>query len=301
MKRDPSVIGGWDAARIVTGKFGGPLGVYNDKMGLTDNQPTDIMLWGTRLEDAIRSEFERRHGVEVKKPDKVQHSEISWLGGHPDGILEGEDVGLEVKTSSAWMKDKWGEEYTDEIPEQVIVQCQWYMKALGFPTWWVAALIGGNDYKEYMLGEDKELQGLCIEKCDKFRKDHLIPRCPPIMDDSEAAAEFLRKAFPEQKYNLREPTEGELAVIQELLVKRDALKVAKEAEAVLKATVKHLIGDHEGFQLDHGKITWKKIKDNKKVNWQALAKEMGPTPELIRKHTHLTKGVRRLSFYLKDN
>ena len=92
--------------------------------------------------------------VRVNKPAKAAET----------GLMLSTDVGLECKTANAFMADKWGPSQEDEIVSGKVVtdhqiplyyetQIQWYMAVTGIKKFYVAVLIGGQDFRLYEVKE----------------------------------------------------------------------------------------------------------------------------------------------------
>ena len=145
-------IGGSDIAVLLgLSKYKTPYELYLEKRGLleTTSDETPAQYWGSTLEAVIRSEFVKRHGLEVTQPEQFIHPEYPFLRGSVDGFIPSENAVLEIKTSSAWRTDEWGESGTDKIPFEYICQVAFYCILSNASYATVAVLIGGNDYREY--------------------------------------------------------------------------------------------------------------------------------------------------------
>ena len=77
----------------------------------------DAVRWGTILEEVILRELSRILGKKIRLMSRtIRSKEDPIFQCHLDGKIVGEPVGVEIKTTSLWMEDKWGEEGTDQLP-----------------------------------------------------------------------------------------------------------------------------------------------------------------------------------------
>ena len=60
-------------------------------------------------------------------------------------ILVIEDAGLECKTAGAYSADKWDD---GNIPLHYVMQCYHYMAVTGERTWYIAAVILGEEIEK---------------------------------------------------------------------------------------------------------------------------------------------------------
>lgn len=185
-------IGGSDVAGIVQiSKYNTPYDIWASKVEpVQPEEPTDAQHFGNVLEDVIAREFTRRTGIKVIRRNKPYvHKEYPFLLANIDRLCLNEQAGLEIKTSNAFMKDEWGKSGTDEVPLPYIAQCIWYMNITGLRKWWLAALIGGNDFRCYSIPWNEKLAKQLEKKCVSFWNEFVIPRVPPPavnLDDIKA-------------------------------------------------------------------------------------------------------------------
>src|SRR5690554_2691682 len=139
-------IGGSDAAAIAgLSRYRSPIQVYMDKLGLIEPpEENEAMYWGRKLEDIVAEEFSIRTGLKVRRRNAIlQHPEYPFMLANVDRLIVGKNEGLECKTTSAYRADEWKD---DGIPWEYAIQCYHYMAVTGYKAWWIAALIGGNQF-----------------------------------------------------------------------------------------------------------------------------------------------------------
>ncbi|WP_369183300.1 YqaJ viral recombinase family protein [Streptomyces sp. Y1] len=181
-------IGGSEIAAVMgLSPYESAFSLWHRKQGLV--QPVEEnpqMYWGTRLEPIVLAEFAKRHPEwAVRRAPTYAGPDRPWQIANPDAELvpacscglhqeaccDPEDCGpccpscptcphtrgsaveiVEVKTARD--DEGWGREGTGEVPVHYRAQCLWYMDVLGVACCHVAVLIGGSDYREYVVDYD---------------------------------------------------------------------------------------------------------------------------------------------------
>lgn len=182
-------IGGSDVAALLgLSKWKSPVDLWLEKTGRA--APDDIsgnpaVQAGIRMESAILNWFVDETGIEVTTTDVIhKHPEYERLVANPDGLALPIDAGVEVKTSSAWMQQDWGpyeygsQDYGSDVPLPYVCQCLHYMSVFDVSKWYLAALIGGNDFRVYLLERDREFEKELIRRELEFIA-HLDNDVPP--------------------------------------------------------------------------------------------------------------------------
>jgi len=215
-------IGGTGAAVIMGEGFMTPYQLWLSKLGLVDNDvDNEFVEWGNRHEETIAKKFIDSHPALKVDCANITYvdAEHEWCYVTPDGEITwrpeatigvdddlinwlrtknliGEDGILEIKTTSEYAKDKWGEEQTDEIPKGYIIQTQWYMKFRNKQWAVVAVLIGGNKYREYYVKRNDKLIHQIFDACKAFWFDNVKAEVEPELTDRDGDA--LKQRYPEE-------------------------------------------------------------------------------------------------------
>jgi putative phage-type endonuclease len=165
-------IGGSDIAVILgLSNYKTAYQLYLEKKGLIEIEETEsqYQYWGSTLEPVIRAEFEKRNLVSIETGmDTKQHPLYPFLRGNLDGWIETSLSVWEAKICSAFMRDKWGEPGTAQIPPEYLVQVAFYCAIVNSADAHISVLIGGNDYREYRYDRDLELEAKIISAACKF-------------------------------------------------------------------------------------------------------------------------------------
>lgn len=164
-------IGGSDIAAVAgLNPYKSAYELYLEKRGELPVAPADPqekqrLLFGHLLEDAIANAYcivrGEREGREVRvRRDSMSlnRADTPWAFAHIDRRVVGEHRGLELKNVGPHAHfESWGPEGSDQVPDHMLIQCQWYMWITGYHTWDLAALHGGNDLRIYTINYDPAL------------------------------------------------------------------------------------------------------------------------------------------------
>lgn len=252
-------IGGSDIAAICgLNKYKSPVDIYLYKIGALE-QPdvqSEAAYFGSLFEDNVAKEFEKRMGKRVRKKNALlQHKDYPFMLANVDRLVIGERAGLECKTASEYKLKHWEE---DKVPQEYILQCQWYMAVTGLSRWYIAVIIGGNKFITKEIHRDEELIDYLIEIGRNFWENHVMKNVPPPVDGSVACTELLNSLYPRS-------TEGaEISLDEEaynLISKREQLKcLSKELETQINECenkIKDMLKDNEIGVIKDRKVIWK--------------------------------------------
>jgi predicted phage-related endonuclease len=249
--------------------------------------------------------------------DTVRDPCYKWRMCHLDGVVLDDEANpvrlLESKTSSAYRSQEWGDEDTDEVPEEYVIQCQHnagVFKAahkLALPVD-LMALIGGQKFRVYNIAYreslDEKLLGMERLFWDRVQEED-APE--PTERDAPALARLYPEDEGEEKVIGPESSLNSLAMhLSEVKEEEKRVQAARaQAEVNFKAEMKDLakmIGD--GWQ-----VTWKQTKDSVKVDWEAAFKQLAKdfieldfnevdahVAEIESAHTQSKDGYRRFTF-----
>lgn len=190
-----SGIGGSDVAAILGIGPKGPTRVFYEKTGAIGPGPeSPKMEWGRRHEAAVLRKFADEHPelCVTPGPGLVADPHQPWRRATVDGLVRQSPDGpvvaiVEVKTSATRPDHdhgevRWGEPGTDQVPYPYLCQAMWYLDIYGCGHLYVAALIDGFDYREYVVRYDPELARRLREHCEAFWVNHVSTGIPPDVD-----------------------------------------------------------------------------------------------------------------------
>lgn len=283
-------IGGSDIAAIAgLSPYRSALDVYLEKTGQAPAfEGNEATRWGSALEPLIAQRYAERMGREVYAPTSVAiHPAHPWYRAHFDRLVRSPRLLLEIKTAGARQAHRWGTPGTDEIPEEYLAQVHWYLPLLPeVEAAEVPVLIGGQDFRIYRVERNPTLSAELLEIGHRFWTDNVLKRVPPEVDGSESAAAWLARRFPRQSGPVIPAFGPALDWARLLRESRDAIARAQETKALAENKLKELIGLAAGMEGPGFRISWRERVGLPLVDWDAIAKEAGISPDLIQKHTH---------------
>lgn len=296
-------IGGSDIAAILgCDPYRDRFSLWAQKRGeLPPAEPSLRMQLGKDLEQGIVQHYSRLTGRPTRWVDTTyQHPERPWMVYSPDAVCTNEKRGVDAKLVGWDQRHKWGAS-ADDIPEGVQLQAHWYMDAMDFPLWDIAALVG-NDLYIYTLERDVELERAMLAEAEEFYRRYLIGDERPALGATDASGDWLKRRFPRHRADIRAANEQEIGWLNEYSDVRAEQRALEINRRLLENQIKLVIGDHEGLIWPEGRLTWKKTKDRLATNWEALANSLlnGYSDDekkgLIQAHTETRPGVRRIWF-----
>lgn len=228
-------IGGSDAAAALgLSKRKTALQLYLEKRGEIppeDFEGNEAIWWGRALEPIVRQKYSEVTGHTVVLPEgTLHHPRYDFMLAHVDGIILDEPRGYEGKT--AFHSTGWGEEGTDEIPIDHLLQVHHYLTVTSLEAWDVAVLIG-RKFQIYEVSGDNEMAEMLIAGESEFMR-RVREGEPPALDyDHKTARDVVKKLYP--------GTNGVRMVASEsALTWRKQLEAAQAAEKAAKANIESL-------------------------------------------------------------
>jgi putative phage-type endonuclease len=264
-------IGGPDAAAIVgLSPFNSAFDVWQRKVGLLpelEDLPV-VMRVGTALEQLVCDLYAERTGYVVGKCNTIIDPEQPWRGGSVDRFVYYENepdkpIGiLETKVASGWKRNDYGDENTDDIPINYLIQCAWYMSLTGLPWADLAVLFLPHTLCLFHVERNIKLEDALIQRCGDFWNKNVLTNVPPPVDGSDGADSYLANKFPLNKLDIVDGDETVEVLMNELSRYKDEQSKAEHGRKLYEQRLKEVIGDHDGVQCSRGRATWKMPKDN---------------------------------------
>lgn len=286
--------------------WGTPISIWLQKTGKTqpvsndnDDDATIRLEKGDVLEPLIAARYTRRTGEDLLEPKRVFSSPTrSWQLATPDRLRVSDGRIVECKNAS-YGGGEWGESGTDEVPQQYICQIQWQMDVLEQDFAHLAAFVG-DKLRIYTIHYDAELCGFMREVAERFWTDYVLTNTQPPVSGSDVDSDYLRDKFRLYKTGAILQSSDELDTVAACLAEASARHKQVEDEVNLyKNQLREAIGEAEGIKGAAWKATWKSTKAASVVDWEAVAKELGASPDVIAKHTGQKKNSRRFLFSWK--
>jgi hypothetical protein len=243
----------------------------------------EASLWGQRLEPILVEEWGKRMGYMVwswhwyraKKeagelreryaPLNTVHPDIPWATCTPDGVVPFTSAWWGVEAKNRAYETGWGPSGTAEIPLDVEAQVRWSMFVTGCDHWGVAVLLGGNQFRHYLLARDESWEELVFPIIEAFRAGEFYEEPAAVWIGAYEAAATRGKipATDEQAKLMREY--------------RAACDVAKRLEESIQADRKKLfdiIGSEAGLYGPDIIASVKVTKVTPKVDWKSVVSEL---------------------------
>ncbi|MBF8186361.1 YqaJ viral recombinase family protein [Nonomuraea sp. K274] len=254
--RDGSTrIGSSDVADILGVGYNVPLRVFHEKRGELpeDDNAGEAALWGNLHEETIAREWARRNRSVVRRVGLVGNDERPWMTCTLDRRVtecplnreQRETCALEIKTRSAWLAGKW----LRSTPDDVLAQVLWQMAVTGYDHVHVAVLIGGNDYRQYVIrrNDHEAIIENLIAAADLMRQRIIAGDTPAPSGDPDRLVELYGDLYPERAGGLDVGPEV-LDLLDRYETHRLAEKREKRGKDEAKADLIALLGGHERAQ-----------------------------------------------------
>lgn len=243
------------------------------------------------------NDWDRR---DFRRNVRIQVDDEPNYRGEIDALSERHGVIVDCKLIGRYAEQHFGQEESDDMPGYMLVQLAWYRIHKPVERCLLACWLDhkqvGDHYRQYTYMPDSELEETLKYCAEKFWKDHIVKGVPPEVREA-GDNKALYQIYPQHQLDLREATEKELEMIQELQADRARIDSLDEATKKLEAKIKRKIAGHEGLTMPNGqKVTWKTTKPSTLTDWQAVAGYYSTDPkfaERVTAHTEFKKGARR--------
>ena len=286
-----SVITGTDIASIIgVSKYGSPMTVFLDKLGLSEPlAENESMYWGKALEPVVAARYALDNKIDLVQGEFIKRDEI--FGGTPDYLSPTHLV--EIKTAGQYSAKFWGEVGSDQIPENFLCQVQWYLMLTDREVADVVVLIGGQDYRVYRVIRNQALISLLKDSAVSFWEKHIVPQTPPDIDATQGSKDYLKVFFPKSRGELLNATKASCDLVERLIATREQIEALDAEKTLLENRIKLLIGDNDGIIGENFRITWRSSKNATKVDWEAIARTLDVPDETKIAYTKTSQGSRR--------
>lgn len=255
-------IGGSDAAAALgQSRHKTAFQLYQEKLGLIDGDmmfgpdAVERMHFGQALEGVIANMYARRYNVKLRRHNRIaQHREFKWMLSSYDRTVDGRREGLECKNvdSLSYRFGEWGEEHSDAIPPEYLLQCHHYLATSGYEVWHLAACVGGNSLKVYHVERDPEMIDMIVAGEHEFWQ-HVENHDAPALDYTHRSTlTLLKRMYPGTNgQTVQLPPEAEALHYARVDFDEQASLMESGAKAA-KARILHLMGDASVGVLPNG-------------------------------------------------
>lgn len=272
-------IGGSDAGAVCgLNPYRTAISIYQDKISDDiediDNEATRQ---GREFEDYVARRFMEATGKKVRRANAMFYDENNpFMLADVDRMVVGENAGLECKTASPFMADKWKD---GNIPMSYQIQCYHYMSVCNADAWYIAVVIYGREFKFYRIERDQQVIDDLIQIEKDFWENNVQRKVMPDPDGSKIADSVIAEYFKESKamaiplngFNNKLKRREELL---ELMQKMDTEKKQIEQE------LKMYLGEAELAENEQYRVSWKSVHSNR-IDEKRLKEEQ---PEIYEKY-----------------
>lgn len=248
-----------------------PLDVYLEKRGLAEpREETAAMRLGKRLEPVIAEEYSLRTGLEIVRGiPMLWRTDTPHIAASLDALTEPDFSPLELKSSSYRRSHEFGDEGTDQIPDDYLVQVQQQMYVVGAEQAELAVLLDGRTLRLYTIRRHEHLIARMIELETELWQ-RIVTGDPPAPDFTHPKTPDLIRSL----YGVAEgkaidlPDEAVAAWADYQRLGEEEKRIEAERDA-LKAKVLYAIGDAAIADLGNGKQLTRSTVNRKEYTCKA--------------------------------
>jgi putative phage-type endonuclease len=261
-------IGGSEIAAVLgISPYESPFSLWHRKQGgIGPVEETDVMYWGKLHEPTICDEFARRHPELLVLPSGTYTAnDMPWWIVNPDRLGFTAEGDLEVIEAKTARDDyEWGEEGTDQVPVHYKAQVRWYCAALAARRARIAVLIGGSDYREYIVETDDADTELMRTSGQAFMDSLAAGVAPPI--DGHTATYQAVKALPDGMDDV--DIQIDLALGQRYFAALADFKAAEEEKRCASGLVLDRIGTGRRAVIGADKVATRTVRAGRTYSLQ---------------------------------
>jgi putative phage-type endonuclease len=262
-------IGGSDAAAILgLSKWNTPMTLWMEKTGVaTEQERTQEQARGNFLEGGILEWYQWRTEQKVERINGIIRSEENpIMQFSPDGIADGRIV-VQVKT--ALIDDEWGEEGTDQIPPEYLIQVQHEMAVVNFNVAHVPVLFPHFDFGLYIVHADAELQQMIRAAEQEWWENHVLKNVTP---EPTTHSDVVRK-YGQAKVGPIEATPEIAEMAKQLADIKAQLKLTEQEKEEVEAQIKNFMGPHDTLMYRGERLaTWNNTKGRQSFDRERFAR-----------------------------
>jgi putative phage-type endonuclease len=268
-------IGGSDVGTILgLNKWKSPYQLWLEKTGqvVLEESESEPAYWGNVLEEVVAKEFQERTGKKVRRRNQVfEHPLHPFLRANIDRDIVGENAILECKTANQFLGKEWEGE---EVPHSYLCQVQHYMNVLNKDYCYFAVLIGGQKFIWKRIERDQELIDAITERLVEFWETNVIKGIEPVIDGSEATADFLKEHYANSGENeITLPIEFDVLIERKRELKQEKKKIEDDIRKIDNQFIHELGKNEASIAITKSNIiNWKKVS-TRRLNTKKLAEK----------------------------
>jgi predicted phage-related endonuclease len=283
-------VGASDVGKLLIDKdghpihpYGTPLQVWLDKMGLSEDRPSERADMGLMLEPVVVERFKMANpGVKPYRTG-THFGEKEHHASNPDRLIAGTvrqvpgtvlvepwtgegalRAIVQVKTAGYFAAQDFGVEGTDEVPDWYLAQVQWELYCTGRDLAVLALLYDTHVYRQFLIYRDEALISYLKMTVDRFWLAHVVPQERPKALSHPADTSWLNTAWSPKPDKAITATPEDEALILRLARQRQRHKEHAAHVVGLENAVKELLQDAAAIQTQFGTLTWKADKNGRR-------------------------------------
>lgn len=249
-------LGSSDVAAILgISRYGNALSVYHDKTGglPLESDDSEPALWGRAFEETVAREWARRNRSVVRRVGLVANTERPWQMCTLDRRVlkcpladDAEKCAVEIKCRD---KMKAGQ-FRRGVADDVLVQTLWQADVCGYDHVHAAVLIGGNDYRQYVIRVADHAQLITdLRTAGALAWQQITDRRPPVLAhdaDPDVLLDLYERLHPDREgaLDITRDVDTQEAVGDYLDAHND-LTAAERRKKSAKARILSGLGDAE--------------------------------------------------------
>lgn len=308
-------IGGSEVAAVLgLNPYGTtPFDVWQEKTGRQHKEISNrFTLWGSILEDTVARHFADVTGYSVAKCSRhFSLKSAPWLVGNVDRLITIDGVRsavLECKTASAYSDSKFNKsaawyvdgEFFDEnaggitsetdIPINYYLQCQHYMLVTGYHKCFLAVLIGGNDYRIFVVPFNESVSKFIYSKCSEFWCNNVLLDVAP----KPIANDFIKTLFQKDD-SVIIANDDVTQLVSRIKSNKKTIEDLNAENNEIKAKIIEYVGSNDQLlSADGTKIATFRAQNETVFNIDAMtAAERETYDNLVQKYTFKQKSDKR--------
>lgn len=275
------------------------LHIWHEKRGTLppDDDLSEPALWGKALEHPVAAEWCRRNRSVIRRVGLVANIDRPWAGCTLDRRVvecpQGESpCALEVKCRTAFLASRWRR----GVPDDVLAQVLWQMQVTGYRHIHVAVLIGGNDYRQYVIRIDDHLDVMAdVAAAAAVFHEHVQRGTTPTVltsaADGDPLLDLYQRLHPDRAGTVEvdrdmATLDAAYAAVREYETARLAARAADKAKKAARAALVGLLDGGDTATIE-GRLAFEYVHsyDRESVDMDRLRTEHPAVYEACRRST----------------
>jgi len=249
------------AAACGVSPWSSPAELWARKTGLLpDVEDNDAMRMGRKLEPVVLDEYRERTGYALRYPFPLCLStRHPFMFATPDAETESGDRLVEAKVTTFRRVHEFGDEGTDDVPPDYLLQCQHQMAVTGHDRVDLAVLVDGRTLRVFHVERHQQL----IDRMVAFEAAlwrHVEGNTEPALDFTAPGVRDVLAALYPDSTGVIVPVADTVTALWER--KDKAAQDEKDAKARKDAATAELlaiIGGGKGVELPDGRVISRSI------------------------------------------